>query len=61
MFYEYQKDHPEFAEEKKVLKGNINLQARINVGRSVKAGNIDDSKWWLSKMDPEFKNSVNIS
>ena len=56
----YQKKNPKFCDEKKVLKESITMQSRINVWKSVKAWNIEDSKWWLTKRDPEFKGWENV-
>jgi hypothetical protein len=56
----YQNKNPQFCNEKQVLKESITMQSRINIWKSIKSWNIEDSKWWLSKRDPEFKNWENI-
>jgi hypothetical protein len=41
-------------QEKKILKENISLQARVNIGRSIKSGSVQDSWKWLEKKDKDF-------
>lgn len=53
--YNFQKENPRFLQQKDILKHSLSLQARINIWRSIKAWDIEDSKWWLIKRDPEFK------
>jgi hypothetical protein len=53
--YNYQNKHPEFVQEKSILKKSINLQAKMNIAKSVKLWDTENSKWWLTKKDPEFK------
>lgn len=63
-FYAYQTRHPEFLKEKEILKNSVELQAKLNIATSIQNKNIEDSKWWLSKKSPEFKDSwisLNIS
>lgn len=58
--YNYQKENEEFLQKKQMLKSSIKLQAKINIWRSIMRWDLDNSKWWLTKMDPEFKDSINI-
>lgn len=52
--YAYQKEHPDFLEEKEILKESIAMQARVNVWRSIKNWNVWDSWKWLEKKDKSF-------
>ena len=52
--YSYQKKNTRFMQEKKILKENISLQARVNIGRSIKSGSVQDSWKWLEKKDKDF-------
>ena len=58
--YNYQKENKGFLEEKHLLKSSIKLQAKINIWRSIMKWDLENSKWWLTKMDPEFGDSLNI-
>lgn len=58
--YYYQEKHPEFLQEKDVLKESITMQARVNVWRSIKNWNVVDSWKWLEKKDSEFKNVLKV-
>ncbi len=58
--YEYQRENPDFLEEKGILKDSISLQARLNVWWSVKKWDIADSKWWLMVKDKDFMNKLQI-
>lgn len=58
--YNYQKENEEFLQKKQMLKSSIKLQAKINIWRSIMKWDLENSKWWLTKMDPEFEDSLNI-
>lgn len=45
--YDYQEDHPEFAEEKERLKQNPILKAKQTVVDSL--GNVKDAQWYLER------------
>lgn len=59
--YKYQKENPEFLQEKDVLKESITMQARVNVWRSIKSGSVWDSWKWLEKKDASFIPKLNLS
>lgn len=58
--YNYQKENKGFLKEKQMLKSSIKLQAKINIWRSIMKWDLENSKWWLTKMDPNFWDSLNI-
>lgn len=58
--YNYQKENEEFLQKKQMLKSSVKLQAKINIWRSIMKWDLENSKWWLTKMDPEFWDSLNI-
>ena len=58
--YEYQKEFPDFLEEKEILKESITLQARLNIWSNIKKWDTSDSKWWLTLRDKDFMNKLNI-
>jgi len=47
--YEYCKENPEFSEKKEELKKRVDIQAKLNIVKSLKAGDKDISKWWLER------------
>lgn len=64
--YDYQKENPEFSDEKDILKESISLQAKFNIWRTIKTEESKAYGWtgnswkWLEKKDPDFKNSIRI-
>lgn len=47
--YEYCKENPEFSEKKEELKKRVDIQAKLNIVKSLQAGDKDISKWWLER------------
>lgn len=58
--YNFQKENPDFLEEKDILKKNINLQAKLNIWTAIKNKSVADSWKRLEKKDPEFSNKTKI-
>ena len=68
--YNYQRNHPEFAEQKDLLKSNPILLARMTLVKEL--GNIETAKWFLTrkrrneftekpKEEPPAPSSVNVA
>ena len=54
-FYDYQKAHPEFSEQKKLWKTNVKLKARFNIADGIEKGDKELSKWYAErKFGDEF-------
>lgn len=49
--YNYQKEHPEFLERKKALKGMTAYQAKINIKNKVIDGDINVSQWYIERKE----------
>lgn len=58
--YDYQTKHPEFLQEKTILKKSISLQAKVNIAKAIKSNSVQDSWKWLEKKDPDFRDKVEI-
>jgi hypothetical protein len=48
--YNYQAENPDFYARKELLKSNITMHAKHNVARSIKAGELQESKWHLERV-----------
>ncbi len=59
--YYYQEKHPEFLQEKDVLKESITMQARVNIWRSIKAWNVADSWKWVERKDSSFTPKLQVN
>ena len=60
--YSYQKEHPEFQEEKKLLKQNPVISAKKNVVTAIKNGDMKTTRWYLErKCKEEFGKSVDVT
>jgi hypothetical protein len=51
----YRNANPEYSKRIKGLRDNTTLCAKINLQKSIKDGNLSDSKWHLERRDPEYK------
>lgn len=51
----YKKQNPEFSDRIEKLRGQTGLKAKINIRKSIEDGDKPDSKWYLERRDPEFK------
>lgn len=49
--YNYQKEHPDFLERKKALKGMTAYQAKINIKNKIIDGDLDTSKWYAERKE----------
>jgi len=47
--YDYQSRHPKFLDRKNILKKSLKLQSRLNVGKTIKNGDVENSKWYLER------------
>lgn len=47
--YNYQQAHPEFLERKEGLKNMLKYRAKANVAKSIKAGDVKMSQWYLER------------
>lgn len=47
--YDYQNEHPEFLEEKKLLKQDTNYKSRTNIVKAIREGNLQQSNWWIER------------
>ena len=53
--YNYEKENPQFVDEKEILRQRPKLKARMNVIKSIENESVDDSKWYLErKLKGEF-------
>ncbi len=60
--YSYQKEHPEFLEEKKLLKQNPIISARKNVVAAIKRGDMHTTRWFLERRcKEEFGKTVDVT
>ena len=59
--YNYQKKNPEFLERKEHLKKQVKYQARKNVRKAIKSGDLQQSNWYLERKDKSFKNKTDIT
>lgn len=57
--YEYQKDHPEFAERKEKLKERPILLARQKVVKEL-TSDVKNAQWYLERKSPDFRPKQNI-
>jgi len=54
-YYKYLQEHPDVAERRDKLRKNLTLHSKFNVSKSIiEKGNINDSKWYLEKVDSDF-------
>jgi len=51
--YDYQNRVPNYASQKEAMKKSLGLQAKANVAKSIKGGDIGTSKWHLEKTEKE--------
>jgi hypothetical protein len=58
--HDYRKSHPEFSQRIDTLRGMTGLKAKVNLRKSIEDGDKHDSKWWLERKDPEFKNKSEV-
>lgn len=58
--YDYCHAHPEYTDRKELLKQNVKMRAKVNVAERIEFGDIDASKWYLERKDPEFSNKQKI-
>jgi hypothetical protein len=49
--YNYQKEHPDFLERKKALKGMTAYQAKINIKNKVIDGDVAISQWYVERKE----------
>lgn len=57
--YNYQNEHPDFVERKKLLKEKLVFKARTNIASEINKGNVDLSKWYIErKKKKEFSTQV---
>lgn len=54
LLYKYQREHPEFINEKQYLKADTKRRAKININNAINRGDSDLSKWYLEKRDDDF-------
>ncbi len=60
--YSYQDKHPEFKEEKRLLKQNPVISAKKNVVAAIKNGDMKTTRWYLErKCKDEFGKSVDVT
>lgn len=60
-FYDYCKDHPEFAERKEQLKDMPKYRARVNIVNKIKEGDVPTSLWYAErKIKDEFSQKSEI-
>lgn len=59
--YEYQRQNPKFADRKVQLRQMTTVHAKKTIAKSIQGGeDINNSKWWLEKKDPDFGNKLKI-
>lgn len=59
--YDYQDKNSDFSERKAVLKGMLKYQAKINISKQIKRGDIKLSQWYLERTaSDEFGKNVSI-
>ncbi len=57
--YDYCKGNEQFREEKELLKSTPSIQAKMNIIRNIRNGNVKESLWWLErKSKGEFNTKV---
>lgn len=49
--YNYQKEHPDFLERKRALKGMVAYQAKLNIKNKVLDGDVQVSQWLLPRKE----------
>ena len=60
--YDYCLEHPDFAEQKELLKDKPKIAAKLNIAEAIEAKDIDMSKWYLErKAKDEFSTKQEIS
>jgi hypothetical protein len=47
--YRYEELHPEFRERKHLLKDNLVLRAKMNIGKAITEGKVSESLWYLER------------
>lgn len=52
-FYEYCRQHPEFADRKEELKKHPSVRAKLNVTEAIENGDVDLSKWYLERRNKD--------
>ena len=58
--HDYRKKNPEFSERMKVVRRMTGLQAKINITKAIKDGDIKVSKWYLERRDDDFKPRLKV-
>jgi hypothetical protein len=59
VLYKYQREHPDFINEKNMLKQNPNALARKIIYDSLESGDKDTAKWYAErKMKDEFSTKI---
>jgi hypothetical protein len=56
-FYDFCSRHPEFVEEKEILKQTPSLRAKMNIINSIEKKDEFNSRWWLERKN---KNEFSI-
>lgn len=53
-FYRFLSKNEPIRDRFKALKRHVRLQARFNVAKAIEAGDLEVSRWYLERRDPEF-------
>ena len=62
VMYNYQKKHPEFVEQKEVLRSTPGIQAIRNINESLADGDVETAKWYAErKMKDEFSTKHEVA
>ena len=59
-FYRFLANNEPLRDRFKALKGNVRLQARFNIAKAIEAGDLEVSRWYLERRDPEYSNNKKI-